>query len=181
MGSSLELQNSYALWQSYSEFIQEKLKDVSLMRAKFEQKLANSKLMAVKDKIEIFLEHAMFEEIQSNVMRAGKLFQQLDEEIAPGLVKATINRINFEKRQGHNEKARELYANAFEAALQRNDSLAVTFIACQYARFSVKHKNVQRAHAIFTQAISNPRCANKVLYLSYINMAKDASNQGGQL
>lgn len=113
MGSHLELQNSYPLWQSYSEFIQEKLKNVTTMRAKFEQRLSNSRLMAVKDKIEIFLEQAMFEEIQSNTMRARKLFEQLDEEIAPGLVKATINRINFEKRQGNNEKARELYFNAF--------------------------------------------------------------------
>lgn len=63
MGSHIDLQNSYPLWQSYAEFIQEKLKDVTLMRAKFEQKLANSKLMGVKDKIEIFLENAMFEEI----------------------------------------------------------------------------------------------------------------------
>lgn len=130
MGSHLVLQNSYPLWQSYSEFIQDKLKDVSLMRAKFEQKLVNSKLMAVKDKIEIFLEYAMFEEIQQNIPRARKLFEQLDEEIAPGLVKATINRINFEKRQGNNDKARELYFNAFQGALERNDSLAVTFIAC---------------------------------------------------
>jgi hypothetical protein len=45
------------------------------MRAKFEQKLVNSKLMAVKDKIEIFLENAMFEEIQQNIPRARKLFE----------------------------------------------------------------------------------------------------------
>lgn len=45
------------------------------MRAKYEQRLSNSRLMAVKDKIEIFLEQAMFEEIQSNVMRARKLFE----------------------------------------------------------------------------------------------------------
>jgi len=31
--------------------------------------------MAVKDKIEIFLENAMFEEIQSNIPRARKLFE----------------------------------------------------------------------------------------------------------
>ena len=40
MGSHLDLQNSYPLWQSYAEFIQDKLKDVSLMKAKFEQKLS---------------------------------------------------------------------------------------------------------------------------------------------
>ena len=36
MGSTLELQNDFALWMKYAEFIQDKLKDVSLMRAKFE-------------------------------------------------------------------------------------------------------------------------------------------------
>lgn len=94
-------------------------------------------------------------------------------EIAPGLVKAAIARINFEKRQGNVDRARELYRTAFTGALHRGDSLAVTYIACQYARFMAhKCNDVQRAHEIFNQAISNPQCANKVLYLSYVNLAK---------
>lgn len=51
--------------------------------------------------------------------------------------------------------------------------MAVTFIACQYARFmAFKMHEVQRAHEIFNQAISNPKCSNKVLYLSYVNLTK---------
>ena len=77
------------------------------------------------------------------------------------------------------ERARELYFNAFSSALQRGDALAVTYIACQYARFMAsKCQDVQRAHEIFNQAIANPKCANKVLYLSYVNLAKASSLQG---
>lgn len=55
----------------------------------------------------------------------------------------------------------------------RDDALAVTYIACQYARFlAYKCGDVQHAHEIFNKAISNPKCANKVLYLSYINLVK---------
>lgn len=51
--------------------------------------------------------------MQSNIPRARKIFEQLDTEIAPGLVKASIARINFEKRQGSVEFARQLYYDAF--------------------------------------------------------------------
>lgn len=75
MGSTLELQNDFALWMKYAEFIQDKLKDASLMRAKFEQKLSNSKLLATKDKVEILLEHALFEEMQAGIPRARRILE----------------------------------------------------------------------------------------------------------
>lgn len=79
-------------------FIQTTLKDVSLVRARFEQKLQNSQLMPNKSKIDILIENAIFEEEQQNAPKARKIFEQLEQDIAPGLVKATMGRINFEKR-----------------------------------------------------------------------------------
>jgi hypothetical protein len=79
-------------------FIQDELKDTSLIRAKFEQKRNDSNLMAPSQKVDMLIENALFEELQQNPMRARRLYEQLDQEIAPGLVKANIARINFEKR-----------------------------------------------------------------------------------
>ena len=88
-----------------------------------------SELLTPKSKVDILIEHALFEEMRQNSLRAGKIFEQLDLEIAPGLVRAAIARINFEKRQGHVDKARELYFKAFKGALEKNEGLAVTYIA----------------------------------------------------
>jgi hypothetical protein len=82
-------------------------------------------------------------------------------------------RINFEKRQGNSDRVRELYYKAFNNALDKNDSLAVTYIATQYSRFlAYKCNDHVRALGIFNQAISNPSCANKVLFLSFVNLAR---------
>ena len=98
-------------------FIQDDLKDIQLVRAKFEQKRNESALMTPSQKVDLLIENALFEELQQNAMRARKLYEQLDQDIAPGLIKATVARINFEKRQGNVDMARELYFNAFTAAL----------------------------------------------------------------
>ena len=81
------------------------------------------------------IENALFEELQSNIPRARKIYELLDQEIAPGFVKSQIARIIFEKRQGNSDKANELYYQAFNKAFEREDSLAVAHIACIYARF----------------------------------------------
>lgn len=76
----------------------------------------------------MLLGSALFEEMQQNSPRARKIYEQLDQEIAPGLVQSSLARINFEKRQGNTERVRELYFKAFSSATERKDSLAVTFI-----------------------------------------------------
>lgn len=82
-------------------------------------------------------------------------------------------RINFEKRQGNTDRVRELYYKAFNSALDKNDGMAVTFIATHYARFlAYKCNDSVRALGIFNQAISNPACANKVLFLSFVGLAR---------
>lgn len=84
-----------------------------------------------------------------------------------------LERINFEKREKNFDKAKELYFNAFQSNLAQNNSLAVTVIATQYSRFlSSKCHEHNRALDILEQAVSNKECANKILYLNYINMAR---------
>lgn len=51
------------------------------------------------------IENCLFEEIQLNPQRSRKIFEQLTQDIAPGLIKSSIAYINFEKRQGNNLKA----------------------------------------------------------------------------
>lgn len=50
-------------WLKFVQFIANTLKDSSLARAKFEQRITNSALLSSADKIEIMLENAKFEEI----------------------------------------------------------------------------------------------------------------------
>lgn len=59
-------------------FIQDTLKDASLVRAKFEQKLNDSQLLSPAQKVDILIENAVFEELQQNYLRARRLYEQLD-------------------------------------------------------------------------------------------------------
>ena len=45
-------------------FIQDELKDTSLVRAKFEQKRNDSGLMGPQQKVDMMIENALFEELQ---------------------------------------------------------------------------------------------------------------------
>lgn len=78
MSTSVEAENDTDLWLRYTNFIQDHLKDPSLVRAKFDQKLKNSDLLSARSKVDILIENAAFEEIQSNSSRARKLFEQLE-------------------------------------------------------------------------------------------------------
>lgn len=66
MSTSIEAENDTELWLRYTNFIQDQLKDASLVRAKFEQKLKCSDLLSAKSKVDILIENAAFEEMQSN-------------------------------------------------------------------------------------------------------------------
>ena len=62
-------------------------------------------------------------------------------------------------------------------ALTRNDSLAVAYIATQYARFlAFKCGDHDRALEIYSQAAANSACASKVLFLSYANLARNLNS-----
>ena len=51
-------------WLSYIDFIQQTLKDTSLVRAKFESRRASINSQNAGDLVELMIEHAMFEEEQ---------------------------------------------------------------------------------------------------------------------
>lgn len=82
----------------------------------FETKLndKDAQFLSNSEKIDILLENARFEEITNNPLKARKIHEQLCTEIAPGLVKTTLERINFEKRERNFDKAKELYFSAFQ-------------------------------------------------------------------
>jgi len=63
----------------FVEHITIHLKDVSLARAKYEQRLNNAQLLRAGLKIDLLIENAKFEELQANSLRARKIYEQLDE------------------------------------------------------------------------------------------------------
>ena len=150
----------------------------------FESKLTNedAQFLTAGNKIDVMLENARFEEIDGNPLRARKIYEQLENEICPGYIKSALARINFEKRDGKFEKAKELYYHHFLCSLNKNDELAVTVIATQYSRFlSTKCHDHNRALDIMDQAISNKSVANKVLYLSFISLAQSQTESAARV
>lgn len=65
------------------------------------------------------MEQALFEEEQSQIQKARKIYETLVNEIAPDLIKTIVAFINFEKRQGNTEKVKELYFKAYSTALEK--------------------------------------------------------------
>lgn len=61
--------------------------------------------------------------------KARKIYEQLTTEIAPGLIRASLEFINFEKRERNFDKAKELYFSSFQSSLQKKEKLAVTVLA----------------------------------------------------
>ena len=165
-------------WLGYITFIQHTLKDVSLARAKFESRRASTSSLNMGDLVELMIENAMFEEEQQQLPKARLLYENLTNDVAPGHVKAMLAFVSFERRMGSNERVKELFYKAFNAALAKSDQLAVTYIGMQYARFlAFKSNEVGRACDILDQAtgvIKN----SKVLYLSQLNLLKHLEGLG---
>ncbi len=106
------------------------------------------------------------------------IYETLTNEVAPGYVKAILAFVSFERRMGSNEKVKELYYKAFNRALDKRDSQAVTYVSMQYARFlAFKSNDVGRAIDILDQA-TNVIKDNKVLYLSKANLLKHLEGLG---
>jgi len=77
-------------------------------------------------------------------------------------VRATMGRINFEKRQGNVQRARELYSNALTAALTKKDKLQVAYITAQSAQFfAAKCNDLSGALEVYRQATANSDCSSK--------------------
>jgi tetratricopeptide (TPR) repeat protein len=123
------------------------------------------------------LEQALFEEEQAQISKARKIFENLQNDIAPDCIKTLLAFINFEKRQGNVEKVKELYFKAFNSSLERKESEAVAYIVVQYARYlAFKCNDSNRAVEIMNQALAKCSQGNsktsKTLYLSYANFLK---------
>ena len=154
------------------------LKDASLVRAKFESRRASINSQNVGDLVELMIEHAMFEEEQSQVPKARMLYETLTNEVAPGHVKAILAFVSFERRMGSNERVKELFYKAFNTALAKKDAQAVTYIGMQYARFlAFKSNDVNRAVDLLDQATKEIK-TSKVLYLSQANFLKYLEGTG---
>ena len=158
LSSSSDMQNNIHMWLSYMNFIQEKLNDVTTAKAKYEQKLKDAHVLKTESQIDLLIENALFEEILGNHPRARKIYEQLDQDIAPGLIKASIARINFEKRCGNNDKkVREIYYKVFEDQLAKNEGKAVAHVASQYSRYlAFKCNDQEAAMNVYNQAIQKP-------------------------
>lgn len=140
MSKSLEVQTNVRFWIKYVQFLYTQMaaeQGKTTARILFETKLndKDAQFLSNAEKIDILLENARFEEITNNSLKARKIHEQLCTEIAPGLIKTILERINFEKRERNFDKAKELYFSAFQSNLDKNNVLGTTVIALQYSRF----------------------------------------------
>ena len=78
----LSLDSDLQFWLLYVNFIQRRLKDVTLARAKFENRKASIGAYNTGDLVELTIENAMFEEEQSNIQKARNLYENLVTEVA---------------------------------------------------------------------------------------------------
>ena len=79
---------------------------------------------------------------------------------------------------GSNERVKDLFYKAFNIALAKNDSRAVTYVGMQYARFlAFKTNEVGRACDLLDQA-TNVIKNSKILYLSHANLLKHLEGVG---
>ena len=91
----ISLDKDKYFWISYVQFIEKYLKDPQLVRAKFENKLRHC---SKYETIDIMIENALFEEEQLQIQKSRKIFETLQNEIAPDYIKSLVAFINFEKR-----------------------------------------------------------------------------------
>ena len=118
MSKSITAQTDVSFWLKYVKFLYTQMaaeQGKTTARILFETKMGDkdSQFLSNGDKIDILLENARFEEITNNSLKARRIHEQLSTEIAPGLVKATLERINFEKRERNFDRAKELFFSAF--------------------------------------------------------------------
>lgn len=81
------------------------------------------------------LEQSLFEEEQNQIQKARKIFENIQNDIAPDCIKTLISFINFEKRQNNVEKVKELYFKAYTTALEKQEVENVAYIVVQYSRY----------------------------------------------
>ena len=118
------------------------------------------------------IENALFEEDQQQINKARKIYENIQNEVAPDYLKSLIAFINFEKRQNNVEKVKELYYRAYSNSLNNNEIETVAYVVIQYARFlAFKCQDANRAVEVLNNAITKTK-GSKSLYLSYINFLK---------
>ena len=107
------------------------LKDVTLARAKFENRRGNCAggSHSWADLPSLMLEQALFEEEQGQVAKARLLYETLAEEVAPGHLKSQLASISFEKRQGNTDTVFAQYDKAYKMAIASKNERAVTLLA----------------------------------------------------
>ncbi len=91
----ISLDRNLEFFFSYLRFLDQHMKDPTLVRAKLEMRLKHCDRREVVD---VMLENAAFEEEQVQFQKARRIYEQINKEIAPELVKSNILYINFEKR-----------------------------------------------------------------------------------
>jgi tetratricopeptide (TPR) repeat protein len=176
----LEPSADITVWIAYINFLSKEMRDIGSARATFEKcrQVLEKDTGRLSDLIALYLENAIFEEENSQIQKSRKIYETLTQEIAPGNLKSMLAFTSFEMRMSNTERAKDLYFKAFEKAINKQDSRAVTLISVKYARFlAFKCNDVQRACEIIDKAINSVK-PSKVLYLSQLNLMKHLEGLG---
>ena len=79
-------------------FLEKNLRDPQLVRAKFENRIRTSSAGNKYETLELMLEQALFEEEQNQILKARKVYENLQSEIASDCLKTLMAYVSFEKR-----------------------------------------------------------------------------------
>lgn len=121
------MDKDYKFWLQYVRFLEKTMLDPQLVRAKYEIRLKQVTGNRF-EVLELLLEKALFEEEQNQILKARKIHENLQAEIAPDCLKTLMAFINFEKRQNNTEKAKELYFKAYSTALELQETEIVAYV-----------------------------------------------------
>ncbi|XP_021848523.1 pre-mRNA-processing factor 39-1 [Spinacia oleracea] len=126
--------------------------------------LARATQVFVKRQPEIHLFTARIKEQRGDVPGARGAYQLVHTEISPGLLEATIEHANMERRLGNMEDAFSLYEQAIAIEKGKEHSQALPMLFAQYSRFVyLVYGNKEKARDILVGALEHVQSSKPLL------------------
>lgn len=126
--------------------------------------LARATQVFVKRQPEIHLFAARVKEQRGDVLGARGAYQLVHTEISPGLLEATIEHANMERRLGNMEDAFSLYEQAISIEKVKEFSQTLPVLFAQYSRFVyLVYGNAEKARDILVGALDHVQQSKPLL------------------
>ncbi|XP_021763301.1 pre-mRNA-processing factor 39-like isoform X1 [Chenopodium quinoa] len=126
--------------------------------------LARATQVFVKRQSEIHLFAARIKEQRGDVPGARGAYHLVHTEISPGLLEATIEHANMERRLGNMEDAFSLYEQAIAIEKGKEHSQSLPMLFAQYSRFVyLVYGNAEKARDILVGALDHVQLSKPIL------------------